>query len=711
MGPNLARLSIRQKLLALVLLPLAVVLPLLGLLLLAWGNLAFDRMLITKVRSDLAVAQGYFERVVDGIGNAAGAVADSQALHAALAEGSANDQALLLQALKRRHGFDFINLRAADGTLRVTPFGPVDALAGAAAPAIASAPPPAPATATERGPGPVAVGLTLLPAGAVARLAPDLAGRVDVPLVATRNAVPTDRRSEDRAMVVLASAPVRAADGTPIAYVQAGVLLNRNLPFIDHINDIVYPPGSLPFDSQGTATLFLGDVRIATNVHLFGDDPAADRAIGTRVSQTVRDAVLGRGDVWLDRAFVVNDWYVSAYRPLADATGQRIGMLYVGYLERPFVWVKYGVLASIGIVFFAVMIGAALFSLRWARGVFQPLERMAQTMRQREAGAAGARVGPVASGDEIGQLAGHFDRLLDAVDAQTAELQRWNAALDAKVVERTRELEQAQAQLLRSDRLAAMGQLTASIAHEVNNPIAVIQGNLDLVRELLGDDAGRVRGELRLVDEQIDRMRLVVTQMLQFARPGDYAGDVEPVDPGALLEDCLVLVGKLLSEHRVEVRRKFRAQRPAAVNRRALQQVLVNLLVNAAQAMPEGGCLELRTRDPGEGDDDGDGRLAIEVADTGIGIGPELLAELFKPFVSRRKDGTGLGLWLSRSLIERYGGDLVAASRADGVQGAVFTVWLPVEPAVEPAPMPPSGRGSAPRRDRFEPLPPEGPRG
>ena len=105
------------------------------------------------------------------------------------------------------------------------------------------------------------------------------------------------------------------------------MLLNQNLPFIDHINRIVYPDGSLPFGSQGTATLFMDDVRITTNVRLFQDE----RAIGTRVSQAVSDAVLRRGSTWLDRAFVVNDWYVSAYEPLVDGAGQRVGMLYVGY--------------------------------------------------------------------------------------------------------------------------------------------------------------------------------------------------------------------------------------------------------------------------------------------------------------------------------------------------------------------------------------------
>ena len=107
-------------------------------------------------------------------------------------------------------------------------------------------------------------------------------------------------------------------------------MLNHNLAFIDTINDLVYSAASLPEGSQGTATLFLDDVRISTNVRLF----AGTRALGTRVSEAVRQAVLGEGRIWLDRAFVVNDWYVSAYEPVVDTRGRRIGMLYVGFFGK-----------------------------------------------------------------------------------------------------------------------------------------------------------------------------------------------------------------------------------------------------------------------------------------------------------------------------------------------------------------------------------------
>jgi signal transduction histidine kinase len=656
------RLSVRHKLLALVLVPLLLVLPALGVVLLAWGNSALDQLLITKIRSDLAVAQGYFERVLGEVGSSTASVAESHALHQAIEGANEGRLVALLQALREREGLDFIQLRRPDGSLWLGDSGP------ARGPEPTSPTSPARAAVAQGG-----TSVEVLSPEQLAVLGPSLAARVSVPLVDTRNAAPTDRAREDRAMVLLSTRAVLGTDASPLGHLQAGLLLNRNLPFIDHINEIVYPAGSLPYGSRGTSTLFLDDVRISTNVRLFGAEQD-ERAIGTRVSQAVREVVLGSGRTWLDRAFVVNDWYVSAYEPLQDSAGRRVGMLYVGFTEEPFRWIKISILLAIGVTSFLVMIGGAWVSLRWARRIFAPLETMAATMRRVEEGELQARVGGTGRHDEIGQLAGHLDHLLDTIDDKTRALQRWNAELDAKVSERTQELEAAQGQLVRSEKLATVGQLTASIAHEVNNPIAVIQGNLDLMRELLGPDASKVRAEMKLVDEQIERMRLIVTQLLQYARPTEFAGYVEALDPNRLVEESLVLAGHQLSSSGITVQQDLRATRQPAVNRGEMQQVMVNLLVNAIQAMPHGGTLTLRSRDLA---DAAGPAVQWSVQDTGPGLSPELLSELFKPFVTRRKDGTGLGLWISRNLVERYGGTLQASVRTDGVSGAVFTVRLP----------------------------------
>jgi two-component system NtrC family sensor kinase len=672
-NPRGPMLSVRARLLAMVLSPTLIALPIIIGLLAYWGNSYYDRLMVYKIASDLAVANQYLDRVLATIGTHAAALADS----ARLAEARADPQAAarLLADSRQRLGFDFIFLLDAKGRVTASSGGPGASLDQAFWPVVGAA--------LE---GRAHSGIDVFSPDQLAAIDEGLARRAGITVVATRNAAPDAKRDERRGMVIHAAAPVRDAAGRVVGAIEAGVLLNGNLDIVDRINDIVYQPASLPLGSRGTATLFLDDVRIATNVRLFENQ----RALGTRVSLAVRDQVLGEGRTWLDKAFVVNDWYVSGYEPLYDTFQRRVGMLYVGFLEAPFRQAKYAGLGVMAAVFALLAAAATVFFLRWARTIFDPLERMNRTMNAVESGDAGARVGETGRGDEIGALARRLDQLLDTLQAQADALRALNADLDRKVVERTAQLETAQRQLARADKLAALGELTAGVAHEINNPIAVMQGNLDLLRAELGPAAAPVAQEVRLLDQQIDRVRLIVAKLLQFARPGEYAGYIEDVAPNALVADSLVLVRHMLGRGGIEVRQALHATRTVRIAPTELQQVLINLMVNAIHAMPRGGTLSLETADwSAHG-------VAIVVGDTGVGIRSEDLERIFDPFFTTRKhEGTGLGLSISYAILERYGATLTVESEPG--QGARFTIRLLSEPQLD-APAAPAAAGGAAAR-------------
>jgi len=657
-----ARRSIRTRLLLLALLPLGVVLPLIMAALAYWGGGYFDQLLSTKVRSDLAVAHSYYERVAEGVGHSLASQAVADRLVRAVVAGHGRptrELSAILESAMAARQLDFLRFVDRDTARRLAGEWEVlaSALAGSAR------------TETE-----------IFSAAQLAALDPALAGRAATPLIATANAVPTGRTVEERGLVIHSAAPVVDAAGVVIGVLEGGVLLNKNLDFIDNLNAVVYPDGALPLGSAGTATLFLGDVRVATNVRLFGDT----RAIGTRVSAVVHDAVLKQGRTWLDSAFVVNDWYVSAYEPLLDGRQQRVGMLYVGFLEQPFARARWHAFYAVAGFFLIAMLLAGIYAAVSARRVFKPIERMHATMTAIEYGEEDARVGPVAGEDELGVMAAHFDRLLDQLQLQADSLKRWGSSLDAKVAARTAELEQAvadlkaaQSQLVMNEKLAAIGQLTAGVAHEINNPIAVIQGNLDVLRDVLGPRAEPVEHEIRLIHEQVQRIRLIVAKLLQFARPQDYVGYLEPVETGQLLQDCLLLVRHLLTKGDIAIEQHIDSSRRITCNKNELQQVIINLFVNAIQAMPSGGVLKIGVEDWDEADMPLGIRLVV--ADSGPGISEADLARLFKPFFTAKKPGgNGLGLWVSQALVERYGGKITAES-APG-KGAQFTVWLRLEP-------------------------------
>lgn len=656
--------SVRFRLLAIALLPMLVILPLLlGVAIYRW-NAKFDAALISKVNGDLTIAHQYLARILEKTGVQVRALSLSARFHEVLAPDAHGALRDLLDETRKDIGLDFLYLTNSHGDV------------------LASSPP---LQRQPRNDWPIvmsalsdkvsATGVDIFSNDELAAISPTLAERARLDLVPTPNAVPTDRSTETRGMVVHAASRAMLPDGGAAALV-GGTLLNQNLEFIDTINDLVYRAASLPEGSQGTATLFLDDVRISTNVRLF----EGRRALGTRVSAAVRSAVLGEGRTWLDSAFVVNDWYISAYEPLVDSYGKRVGMLYVGFLEKPFSEAKYQTLVIIIAAFIAITAATVPIFLRWASSIFMPLERVTATITEVERGNLSARTTMPASGDEIGRVAVHLDSLLDQIQERDRQLREWNEELNVRVLERTRDLEHANLkleattkQLIMSEKLAAIGEITAGVAHEINNPIAVMQGNLDVIRNVFGADADKAKVEFRLLDEQIHRISQIVTKLLQFARPEEYAGYVERHAPESVISDCLPLVQHLLNKTEIAVVRDDRASRLVLMNRNELQQVLVNLIVNAIHAMPDGGTLTLRSFDA---ERDGHPGVVIEVADTGIGMSPEVIEKIFDPFyTTKRRQGTGLGLSISQTLIKRQRGQITAESRLGS--GSTFTMWLP----------------------------------
>ena len=663
----LANTSVRTRLLLVALVPFLTVLPILFSLISYWGVAYYDRLLTFKVSSDLTVAHEYFIHVREKIGLDVSSLGDSHPLVTTVREGDRARLQLMLTEKHKTLGLDFLNFLDASGHVQVSSNGKQAALAidNAGWPVVRSSLQGAKATAID-----------IYTETQLRQINDSVAQQAYLELLNTPNATPTQKTAEKSGMMIHSATPVLDTDGKLLGVLEGGMLLNQNLGFVDTINSLVYADGSLPEGSAGTATLFIDDVRIATNVRLFGNK----RALGTRASQIVRNHVLNDGKTWLDRAFVVHDWYISAYEPITDSFGKRVGMLYVGYLEAPFRRAKEAAIALLATLFILICIGGVYFSLRVARDIYGPLTSMNRTMTAVEQGDMHARTGGTQTRDELGSLSHHLDELLDTVQKQNEELKAWGDQLDRKVVERTIELEKtnkllvkAQQQLVLAEKLAAIGEITAGVAHEINNPVAVLQGNLDVLRDTLGAAAKPVQGELQLMDQQIHRINTIVTKLLQFASPGEFAGYVETIAVDEVVADSLVLVRHLLNQSRIEVVHRQHATLAVQINRGELQQVLINLCTNAIHAMKDGGRLTIESRD--WADEAGARGVTISVADTGAGIRKKDLARVFDAFfTTKRQGGTGLGLSISYTLVARYGGTITVKSE-EGV-GTEFTVRL-----------------------------------
>lgn len=664
--PASGRRSVRYRLLAIALLPMLVILPLLLAITVYRWNAKFDAALISKVNGDLTIAHQYLARILESTEQQLVSVGESAQFRDLLAGGGSVNEGLaaLLTEKARALRFDFLYLVGDDGRI----------IAGARPVGSPSVRWDWPVIRAALG-GQARTGIDIFDSADLAAISPELAQRARLELIPASDIADAGRTLKTRGMVIHSASALLLPDGRRAALV-GGMLLNRNLGFIDTINDLVYHDAGLPEGSRGTATLFLDDVRISTNVRLF----EGRRALGTRVSAAVRAAVLDQGRTWLGSAFVVSDWYISGYEPIIDSYGRRAGMLYVGFLEQPFTEAKHQALLGIAAAFLVAAAATVPLFLKWASGIFRPLERMTGTIARVESGDLAARTGDVESKDEIGQVALHLDHLLDQVQERDTQLRQWNEELNRRVEERALRLQQANLQLetttrqlVMSEKLAAIGEITAGVAHEINNPIAVMQGNLEVIRDLMGEKAEAARTEFRLIDEQMHRISEIVTKLLQFAKPQEYAGYLEPQAVADIVSDTLPLVQHLLKKTTIAVEREDSASRLVLMNRTELQQVLVNLIVNAIHAMPDGGRLAVRTFDQ---DLDGRPGVVIEVADTGAGMTPEVMQRIFDPFfTTKRREGTGLGLSVSQMLVTRQGGRISVASKPG--EGTTFTVWLP----------------------------------
>ena len=643
--------SVRLRLLAMALLPLIALLPLLlGVTMQRWIE-KYDGLLIAKVGSDLRVAEQYFEQIKAIQAAAVAAMAQSVEFDEARAQGEP-ELAAFIERKRVELGLDFIlwGSLSDEGLPRYA-----RAVAEAATPDAPSA------------------SVVVLSGEEIAAISPALAGRAAIPLVPTEAARPVEGQVEDRGLFMQAA---HRSPGNGDVLI-GGRLLNRNLDVIDTMNALVYRDEDGEVSRNGTTTLVLEDVRISTNVRLF----EGSRALGTRVSEAVWRRVMEDGQTWLDRAFVVNDWYISGYVPLADISGERVGMLYTGFLEAPFMAQRNAIIVTLGLAFVAV-IGASVPLFLWlARGIFAPLERMTATMARAEGGALGARIGPVSGKDEISTVARHLDRLLDQVEERDAALRDYANNLNELVEQRTEELQEANrkleatfAKLVMSEKLASVGEITAGVAHEINNPVAIIQGNLEVIRmQLPPEQQAEFKRELDFIDAQTHRINIIVGKLLNFTRPDEMSDVMARVDAAKAVDDALILVAPDLRKNAIETRVVHTPAPAFRVVETELQQVMVNLVINATQAMGTGGTLTIRTRPAAR---DGVEGTEILVEDTGPGIPPDKIDNVFDPFMTTKLGtGSGLGLSISQTLVTRVGG-LISVSSAPG-EGATFSVWFP----------------------------------
>ncbi|HEY5731664.1 MAG TPA: cache domain-containing protein [Anaerolineales bacterium] len=500
------------------------------------------------------------------------------------------------------------------------------------------------------------MGTTILTGDELLRESMLLSGQAHIRFIDTPKARQRTETEETAGMMLKSAAPIFDYEGDLIGILYGGTLLNRDYGIVDEIKQTVFEDMRYEGKDMGTATIFQDDVRISTNVR--NEDNS--RAIGTRVSEEVYNQVVFNEQPWIGRAYVVNDWYITAYEPIRDIHYKVIGILYVGILEQKYIDIRtQAILVFLGIA----LIGAlTTMVLSWfiSQRISVPLRKTVAASKQVAEGNLDAKV-DVISGDELGWLAYSFNKMSQALKERDEKLKEF-----------------AKKKISESERLALVGQLSANVAHELNNPLQgiVTYASLALEKETFDESC---RQNITKIVVQANRCRDIIRGLLDFSRKKNP--DKTLCDINSLLQGCISLVENQAIFHNIEIVMNLDHSLPmVVVDPSQVERVFLNLVINAAEAMEGTGRLTIRTTM-----NSATQSIDVDVQDTGPGIPPKNIGRIFDPFFTTKETGhgVGLGLAISYGIVDEHKGKLTVESNPG--MGTTFTVSLPL--AVEKAGM------------------------
>lgn len=497
----------------------------------------------------------------------------------------------------------------------------------------------------------MAAGTVILQEEEVRQEGDDLAQQAYIKVIPDSKAELNPDEVQTSAMCIKAAAPVFDYQGGFIGILYGGNLINRNSLLVDKIKETVYQNIEYQEVDIGVSTIFQGDIRIATNV--LGKNGA--RALGTRMSKEVEDQVVRKARLWLDRVFVVDQWYLTAYEPIKDTLGQVVGVLAVGIQEQKFVDMRNRAAAIFLGIIFGGMIMAMLVSNMLAKGVLRPIKDLKYASDQWAQGNLDYRVKTKLT-DEVSQLAHTFNNMASSLKDRDEKL-----------------TEYANQQIMKSERLATLGQLAAGVAHEINNPLGAILMYTHLSLEDMTEKDILRRNLVKTVAEA-SRCKDIVKGLLDFARQTEPK--VEQVDINDILKRTLAVTKDQAFFRNITIKKRFGVHLPKIlVDIGQIQQVFTNIVLNAGDALAGKGELAVRTSLSADGE-----YIAIEFTDTGHGIEQENMEKIFEPFFTTKEvgRGTGLGLAVSYGIITRHKGTIEVKSRPG--EGAAFIIRLPIKP-------------------------------
>jgi len=590
----------------------------------------------TKVKNDLNSAREIYQQEINRIENVVRFTALRFFLKDAI---SANDKETLskeLERIRKAESLDILTLTDSSGRVAIRSRNPSvvgdnqldDKLVGG--------------VLSNRE---VIAGTLIVPSEELIMEDKNLAERAYFKFIPTPKAKEIEQTENTAGMMIKAGAPVFGHDGELLGVLYGGILLNRNYEIVDKVKETVYKGETFKGKDVGTATIFQGDLRISTNVRTIKDF----RAIGTRVSEEVNEQVLTKGLPWVARAFVVNDWYKTAYEPIRDIDGRIIGILYVGILEQPFNYMARNIL----IVFFVIVAVAAALAasleIVLTKKISQPLEHMLKATKELSGGELGYEMDKETGTIELDTLAASFNEMSSQLRVREKSLKAINKKLSSLNM--------------------AYLDLVGFVSHELKGILATTIMNAAAVHdEIFGQINPKQKKSLESITRNLNYLRETVKKFLDLCRieKGELKLHMTKL---RLKEDvfdpCLEIFSGYITEKKMKIINNIAPEIKLEGDIDLLRISANNLVGNAVKYGLEKGKVVLGSQDLGQ-------KVQVEIYNDSRPIHEEEKKKLFKKFSrlgtlkEKTVKGNGLGLFVTREIITKHGGDIWVEPKENG---------------------------------------------
>jgi len=464
-------------------------------------------------------------------------------------------------------------------------------------------------------------------------------------------------------MILETAVPILDENNQIYGIVYGGILLNRRYDLVDRIRNTVFELDYFEGKPLGTVTIFLGDTRIATNV-ITSDSV---RAIGTRISKEVYNTVIVNGKRFADRAFVVNDWYLSAYDPIRDAKNNIIGILYVGLLEKKYTAYKEELTTKFLAIGLAALFISVLLANYFSSKIRRPILKLVEATRNISSGKLDARVQGIEGSYEILELANSFNSMAESLETDSKKLQEAAEKLKKAYMEA-------------DEKNRAYLEMLGFVTHELKSPLASIVFSIASLRDrLLGPLTDSQETVLKSSARSADYLNATIANYLNLSRIEE--GELKIKIGNVLLRNIVIdpaiqRLSEMALDNQMEIQCTVPYELRINCDPDLMTSVFQNLISNAVKYGYKGTSIEInfeyRNKD----------NIIVSIYNEGLGFNSDEKELLFTKFSRLNKEnystksGTGLGLFVTKNIIIKHGGEIWADSEHG--KWAKFSFTLPI---------------------------------